>query len=167
MSRVKRRQLRAWVIVTILVGGVLVCLNLCNDRISDTAFPSSSYVGGADEVWKSLQRGTNEAEAVEQAGIAVAYTAPAWFDEEVPCDDFTVMYANDDWTIARIEASLGQKDTKQDFIAALCTAGWECIENEYEDINTFVKQGGTCTWLMFECREEQDRLSGVLHMLHD
>lgn len=160
----KARCRRAWTAVAMTTLMLAVSIVLSDRAEGEMA----AELGGVEEVWQGLESGMGEAEAVRSAGFTLADEAPDWFSEEVAPDASDVIYADAAWSLVRMDMPDGAHEALSRLGEDLAARGWGKVESGYEGLATFVKEGGSCTWLMAECEQRGDGgASMVLHIARD
>ena len=158
----RRRLWRAWACVAATIAAIV---GMC--AIAEAAEDAGHGSGAHTEaVWDGLRQGGTEEEALAAAGFAISREAPAWMSAEVLDESWTVRYADEQWSIVRVDIPLGTEECAARIANALQSKGWTSVESGYEGVDTFVKAEGSFSLLMVEWAQHADGVSAVMHIRH-
>lgn len=168
------RLRRALAIVGLLVATMLVlCVAFRDDagRAGGRAGSgeiSGTYVG---RMWGEVMFGEEKVEeALAEQGMVLAEEdlVPAWFRDEVfLLEGAQHVVATPDWSVVSYEVARAPSEEVLDDLACdLASKGWVGYESGVEGSATFVKEGGTCSWMVASCAPMPDVTNVVLRIRH-
>lgn len=159
--RARSASLIAAGLAAVLAGGCLT-----------GAQAGADEAGGAlaGRVWEELRQGGDVPAALRAVGFdqASADEVPAWFAQEVlsPQEGWELRVA-DDWRVVGISCSAAEDALRACMEEQLATRGWVRCPTGVEGEDTYMKEGGTCTWMMVGMSATAGSADAVLRILRD
>lgn len=134
---------------------------------TDIAGGDTNATVDINDVWKYVKEGASEKDALAQAGMNIEEKPPEWFLLETDAPPLIADFANSNYTLISAHAQGALEDVKPKVAESLEDKGWLYVDSAHENLATFIKQEGRCSWLMIEYMQNGRQTNAVLHILHD
>lgn len=122
------------------------------------------------KVWEALRQGEDMSAALRAVGLdqVSAGEVPTWFAQEVlsPQEDWELRAA-DGWCVVGISCATTEDALRACVEEQLVARGWLRCSTGVEGEDTYMKEGGTCTWMMVGMSATAGSVDVVLRILRD
>ncbi len=134
----------------------------------DTAFADRASDGGyVSRIWGAILEGRQVSSAVQDCGfISLDENAPDWMEEI--CDKSLLKggVADKDYTLVNFSRSTALEELMNELKASFQARGWVECESGHAGVSTYIKEEGSCRWMMAEFAQTGGEASVVLHIKH-
>lgn len=124
----------------------------------------------AGKVWEALRQGGDMPAALRAVGLdqVAADEVPTWFAQEVlsPQEDWELRAA-DGWCVVGISCTAAEDALRAYVEEQLAALGWVRCPTGVEGEDAYIKEGGTCTWMMVGMSATAGSADVVLRILRD
>ncbi len=165
-----RRFIYAVLVLVVFAAVFVIACSLSRsvgaDVQQDSFSGGSSYVAAIkDEV---LVGGDLQTSLAEVGFYPVDTTeVPEWFEEEVlERDKMVGGMASPDWSIIGFSRQGDADEVLTTLTKTFSEKGWQGFDSGMAGVATFIKEKGTCSWLMINCIETGNAISVVLQIQH-
>ncbi len=153
-------------LAVVFVGVCLLSRSAETDEQQDHLSADETYV---TEIKDEVLAGGDIQTSLSEAGFDLIDTCevPNWFEEEILTrDEMAGGMASSDWSTVGFSRQ-GDADAVLEALSKTFTEkGWQGFDSGMEGVATFIKEKGTCSWMMINCIETGDSVSVVLRIQH-